>query len=206
MRINSIGKYILVYLLTRKRRNALVPVRAIVAGPSTPSDPGVHVSAVVNDAVASDLSIKSLVNSDDSETDIVKPHKNDVFDVIELDPNDFFSDYFRGNFNYAFKPDVECILVRFDGKDVWKRGEGDIVIPKSVTYDAILREVTVRDANKSVYFKKDNETGEWKHVVTMSRDKKPKVLAKGDSLLQSTSTHGSELSRLNQDIVSNVML
>nr|PVC51905.1 hypothetical protein MACL_00001214 [Theileria orientalis] len=131
--------------------------------------------AILDEAInESALAFPPSESKDKDSSEVIKLYKEN--DTIEMTNNDFLQDDFMGNYTYAFKPGVECILVMFDDKNVWRRGDGKVDLPKSVTYDTVLSEVAVRDAEKTAFFKKDEETGEWKHVVTMSRERKPKVL------------------------------
>ncbi|UVC49483.1 hypothetical protein MACK_003320 [Theileria orientalis] len=175
MEIITICTYILLFILTSRHRNLLLPVRADGEDStrSCAASNGTKVAGLVNnDPVESSLSLKSLVNEDKKEADGVLLFKeNQTVKPREMDTNDFLSDSYMGNLTYAFKPNVECILVRFDDKDVWKKGDGTVQLPKSVTYDSVLLEFTVRDSENSAYFKKDPETGEWKHFKTTPRKK-----------------------------------
>nr|PVC51721.1 hypothetical protein MACL_00001348 [Theileria orientalis] len=92
-----------------------------------------------------------------------------------MEDNDFFADYYLGFLTYAFKPDLMCTLVKFGVKEVWKKGDHRVEEPKSVTYDSILREVTVRD-NKRALIYKDTLTGGWRLVNTIVRSERFKTV------------------------------
>ncbi|UKJ88118.1 hypothetical protein MACJ_000561 [Theileria orientalis] len=112
----------------------------------------------------------------------LRPFKDDGSgNAVKINENEFLRDEYLGNLTYAFKPNVKCTLVLFDGDKVWKKGDHGLDEPKSVTYDTILKEVTVRDAKNSAYFIKDTNTGEWKHLKTMPRKKMFRAAKTGDS-------------------------
>ncbi|UKJ88121.1 hypothetical protein MACJ_000564 [Theileria orientalis] len=110
-------------------------------------------------------------------TELLKPFKTAADNSpLLMEESDFFQDFYMGFLTYAFKPNVKCTLVKLGGVEVWKKGEHGVDEPKSVTFNIVLRRLTVRDSKKSVYFIRDDSAGEWKYAVTMSRDRKPKVL------------------------------
>ncbi|UVC50030.1 hypothetical protein MACK_003653 [Theileria orientalis] len=111
-------------------------------------------------------------NGADEPADELKLFKDDPDgNKVEIKSTECYEDQYLGNLTYAFKPGVKCTIVKFEDKDVWKKGDEQVDETKSVTYDSILGEVVVRDASNSVHFGKESETGEWKHVVTIPRTK-----------------------------------
>ncbi|UKJ89047.2 hypothetical protein MACJ_002293 [Theileria orientalis] len=139
------------------------------AGDNLSSGSGAHLTNGGSDAC---LAAGERPEDGSSATVEVKLFKDDGNgNAVEMETNDFLHDFYLGNLTYAFDPDIKCILVKFGNSKVWKKGDGIVQLPKSVTYDSILGEVAVRDADNSVYFKKDTSTGEWKHFITISRTK-----------------------------------
>ncbi|UVC50023.1 hypothetical protein MACK_003646 [Theileria orientalis] len=121
-----------------------------------------------------------------SPTGKLKLYKDDPDgNKVEIKTTECYEDQYLGNFTYAFKKDVKCTLVKFGDKDVWKKGDKQVDEPRSVTYDSVLGEVTVRDADNSVHFGKETDTGKWKHVVTIPRTKMAMVDKRAETVPKS---------------------
>ncbi|UVC50047.1 hypothetical protein MACK_003670 [Theileria orientalis] len=110
---------------------------------------------------------------------------------VEIKETDFYEDQYLGNLTYAFKPGVKCTIVKFEDKDVWKKGEQSLDEPKSVTYNFMHR-IVVRNAKKSVAYRKD-DSGNWVHYYTVDRTV-PDNSAKTSGQAGSTGSSGSGLS------------
>ncbi|UKJ89255.2 hypothetical protein MACJ_002503 [Theileria orientalis] len=207
MKINTISTYVLVCLLIFSKWNLIVLVRAAgedgsvassdeadgVVGSQTCGAPETSTDADASAGLTSELVVAgSNVEADPTNVTLdskvpdklpgLRPFKDDANgNSVEINEDDFYQDLYFGNITYVFKKDVKCTLVKYGGKDVWKKGEHGVDEPKSVTYDTKLREVTVRDANNSVHFKKDTGTGQWKHLKALPRKKVNRVFQTGYS-------------------------
>nr|PVC51902.1 hypothetical protein MACL_00001213 [Theileria orientalis] len=198
MKLNWFASYILVYLLTHSHWNLVVPVKAGEEDSASPANGtsgdfnSVEANNVSADAAEAEVSAEvgaPVSESSESKTHVslysslaakFKPFKTGADgNPVVMDRADYLEDFFSHNLTYAFKQDVACTLVRFGDKDVWKSGDHGVNEPKSVTIDGVTGELTVRDKEKAVHFRMDDNKV-WKHVVTMSRERKPKVLKEAD--------------------------
>ncbi|BAM39193.1 conserved hypothetical protein [Theileria orientalis strain Shintoku] len=197
MKLYWFASYILVYLLTHSHWNLVVPVKAGEEDSASTADGtsgnanSVEANNVSADASEAEVSAEAGAPVSESSEDVastlaqpanavavnqvpenlrgLKAFKADADgNPVLMEDKEHLSDEFMGTRTYAFKPELPCILVRFNNMDVWKRGEHSLEKPKSVTFDGVSKEITVRDAYESLFYKFD-ETKVWKHVGTIKR-------------------------------------
>ncbi|UKK02423.2 hypothetical protein MACK_002516 [Theileria orientalis] len=66
---------------------------------------------------------------------------------------------------------VKCILVKFEDKDVWKKGDNNVDEPNYVAYNNTTKRIVVRDSAVALIYGIDDVTKQWKLNNTVRREK-----------------------------------
>ncbi|UKK01515.2 hypothetical protein MACK_002331 [Theileria orientalis] len=88
---------------------------------------------------------------------------------LKLDKQDYKVTREGNETDVEFKPDKKCTEIKFDNKRIWKKGDYNISVPTSISYNQLGSQVTIRDREKEVTYQRDL-LGMWKYQSTARYD------------------------------------
>ncbi|UKJ89163.2 hypothetical protein MACJ_002410 [Theileria orientalis] len=85
--------------------------------------------------------------------------------ALEMDHSDYEVTSEGYETDYEFKPDKKCTEIKFDNKKIWRKGDHNINVPTSISYNEEGTQVTIRDGEKAVILVRD-QSGDWSHQTS----------------------------------------
>ncbi|UVC49823.1 hypothetical protein MACK_003938 [Theileria orientalis] len=90
-------------------------------------------------------------------------------DVELVENTDYEKKHVSGDDKYEFKDGVMCTKVMFGEHVIWKKGDQNVHDPKKVGFNGTVNAVVVSDNERTVVYKKEDNSDNWKHIKTVER-------------------------------------
>ncbi|UKK00941.2 hypothetical protein MACK_001751 [Theileria orientalis] len=90
-------------------------------------------------------------------------------DVELVENTDYEKKHTSGDDKYEFKDGVMCTKVMYGSHELWKKGDQNVHEPKKVGFNGTVNAVVVSDNERTVVYKKEDNSEEWRHIKTVER-------------------------------------
>ncbi|UVC50073.1 hypothetical protein MACK_003696 [Theileria orientalis] len=90
-------------------------------------------------------------------------------DVELVENTDYEKKHVSGDDKYEFKDGVMCAKVMFGEHLLWKKGDHNVHEPKKVGFNGTVNAVVVSDNERTVVYKKEDNSEQWRHIKTVER-------------------------------------
>ncbi|UKJ99997.2 hypothetical protein MACK_000063 [Theileria orientalis] len=114
-------------------------------------------------------SLRGLTDSEERPNiKIFTTSDSDPNTIVELSADKYSVQYYENiktDYFIELNNDSKCILVKCEGKEVWKEGDHNLNEPTSMNYYKSYKHMVVRDYDKGVIYNEKDE--KWNHYATV---------------------------------------